>query len=137
MHEHVSPRHLADVEEVGEASLERVGDDGIGSVKSVVCAIQSEERGRAPEPGQELVEPVGIRDAVAKNRLELLECLREAPADVIETAFAQREWEPGSWVEVTAGSFRLRQGSLRFVDPSAGDEIVGQLGHVRDAQIRG
>ena len=70
--------------------------DGVGSVQSVVRAIQSEERGRAPEPGQELIEPVGIRDAVAKNRPELLERGREASADVIEAAFTQRKGEPGS-----------------------------------------
>jgi hypothetical protein len=67
LQEQLRARDLGDVEEIGEPSLQRVGDDAVGGVEGVVGAIEREECGCAPQPGQELIEPVRLRDAVAKN----------------------------------------------------------------------
>jgi hypothetical protein len=42
-----------------------------------------------------------IREPVTENRLEQVKSAREVPADVLKTALAQSEWEPGNSVKAT------------------------------------
>ena len=56
-----------------EPALERLGDESVDRLKRVVVAIEREERGRAPEPRQELIESVCFCELVAEDRLEQLE----------------------------------------------------------------
>ena len=93
---HLSPRDLGDVQEPGESTLERLGDYFVDRLERVFVAIEGEERFRSPQPGQQLVESVCFCELVAENRLEQLERVREVPADVLKTALAQREREPGN-----------------------------------------
>ena len=75
-----------------------------------------------------------LGEPVAENRLEQLECMKEVAADVLKTALAQREREACNSVKAPGGDGCLRQCGLRLVRPPRCDEVVGQLGHVREAQ---
>ena len=45
---------------------------------------------------------MGIREAVAKDRLKQFDRAGEVPAHGLKTAFAERQWEPGNSVKAPA-----------------------------------
>src|ERR1700686_494513 len=87
----------------GKPTLERLGDYFVDRVERVLVAIEGEERLRSPQPGQELIESVRFREAVAENALEQLERAGEVRAHVLKPALAQREREPRNRVKAPAG----------------------------------
>ena len=103
LQEQLSPRDLGDVQKVREAAFERLGDDSVDRPERVFVAIEGEQRARAPQPGQELIQSVRIGELVAEDRLEQFERAGEVPADVMKTTLAQRERKPGGRVEAPAG----------------------------------
>ena len=84
LHEEVSPRHLGDAQEEAKLTLERVADQSVDRLEGIFVAIECEEAVRAPQPGEELVESMLIREPLADDRLEQRERAGEVPADVFE-----------------------------------------------------
>src|SRR6202034_263747 len=77
LQEHLPSRDLGDVQEPRKPSPERLGDYPVNCLEGVFFAIDGNECARPPQPGQELIESVCIRELVADDRLEQLEGAHE------------------------------------------------------------